>query len=47
MTDPQEQQREADELDLEAETVEDLEVDVDISDDVHGGSLGTKCKTPT
>lgn len=37
MSDPNEQQREPDELELEKETVKDLDVDDEGADDVRGG----------
>ena len=40
MSDPKDEQREADELELEAETVADLEVEEQDADEVRGG-----CKT--
>ena len=49
MTDPQgqqqDQQQEPNELDLDAETVRDLELDDEQVEAVLGGSVGVKCKT--
>jgi hypothetical protein len=38
MSNPEEQQREPEELDLDAEEVKDLEPDEQSSQDVHGGA---------
>ena len=42
---PSEQQQEQDKLDLDEETVQDLEVDEETAAKVLGASLGLRCKT--
>jgi hypothetical protein len=45
MSNPNEQQRERDELELDAETVSDLDVSEPQSDEVRGGCLNGSCYT--
>ena len=41
MSDPKEQQRESDELELESETIKDLDVDENESGQIRGGCSGS------
>jgi len=41
VSDPKEEQREPDELELESETIKDLDVDENESEQIRGGCSGT------